>query len=151
MAAGTDEPDDLVGGPLDASERPTRPPAPLRTACLILAAEALGLLGICGFLVYSTIFGHPDSVGRALLDAVAAFAGAAALLAGARGLLRMNQSARTPIMVIQLLAIPVGYSLGVQAGRAAYGAPILIAAVAVLYLLFTPPARAALDRQIDRD
>ncbi|MGI8679041.1 MAG: hypothetical protein ACR2LX_10210 [Jatrophihabitans sp.] len=150
-----DEPEDGAAGSIDesgpTSGRPVQPPAPLRTACLILAAEAFGLVGIAAFLVYSTIFGHPADVGRALLDALAAAAGAAALLAGARGLLRMNPSARTPIVVIQLLAIPVAYSLGVQAGKVAYGGPILIAALAVLYLLFTPPARAALDRDIDRD
>jgi hypothetical protein len=28
-----------------------------------------------------------------------------------------------------------------------YGAPILLSALAVLYLLFTPPARAALDHE----
>ena len=44
-------------------------------------------------------------------------------------------------MVIQLLAIPVSYSLAFQAHRIGYGGPILVAALAVLYLLFTPPAR----------
>ena len=53
----------------------------------------------------------------------------------------------TPIVVIQLLAIPVSYSLAFQAGRVGYGGPILIAALSVIYLLFTPPVRAALDRE----
>ena len=48
--------------------------------------------------------------------------------------------------MLQLLALPVSYSLAFQAGRVGYGGPILVAALAVLYLLFTPPARAALDR-----
>jgi hypothetical protein len=61
----------------------------------------------------------------------------------ARGLARLAGWARTPVVVLQLLALPVGYSLGIQAGLLAYGAPILLAAVAVLYLLFTPEARAA--------
>jgi hypothetical protein len=46
-----------------------------------------------------------------------------------------------------LLAVPVSYSLAFQAHRVAYGGPILLAALAVLYLLFTPPARTALDRR----
>ena len=33
---------------------------------------------------------------------------------------------------------------------AAYGAPIMLAALAVLFLLFTPPAREALDRDLSR-
>jgi hypothetical protein len=51
------------------------------------------------------------------------------------------------MVVLQLLALPVGYSLAFQAGRVGYGGPILVAALVVLYLLFTPPARAALDRE----
>lgn len=155
MSGGADEPEDSVidsaaGRPSDEAPH-ARTPKPLRTACLILLAEAAGLVGIAGFLVYGTIFGHPSGVGRALLGALMALLGAAALLAGARGLWRLNPSARTPIVVIQLLAIPVSYSLAFQAGRVGYGGPILLAAVAVIYLLFTPPARAALDREMDRD
>jgi len=120
----------------------------LLAACVILALESLGLVGIGGFLVYGTVFGHPGGVARALLGAAMAFAGAAALALGARGLQRLNPSARTPIVVIQLLAVPVSYSLAFQAGRVGYGGPILIAAVSVVYLLFTPPARIALDRDI---
>jgi hypothetical protein len=47
---------------------------------------------------------------------------------------------------VQLLALPVSYSLAFQAGRVEYGAPIMVAALAVIFLLFTPPARQALDR-----
>jgi hypothetical protein len=50
-------------------------------------------------------------------------------------------------VVIQLLALPVSYSLGFQAGRIWYGGPIMAIALAVLFLLFTPPVREALDRR----
>jgi hypothetical protein len=66
----------------------------------------------------------------------------------ARGLFRLRPAARTPAVVIQLLALPVSYSLAFQAGRVDYGAPILLSALAVIYLLFTPPVRAVLDRTI---
>jgi membrane associated rhomboid family serine protease len=122
-------------------------PKPLRIACAILALEALGLLGVTGFLVFSTLTGHPGSVARALLGAAFALLGAIALAAGARSLLRLNPAARTPIVVIQLLAVPVSYSLAFQAGRVGYGGPIFVAALSVIYLLFTPPVRAALDRE----
>ena len=49
--------------------------------------------------------------------------------------------------MLQLLAVPVAYSLAFQAGLVEYGGPMLLAALLVLYLLFTPPARAALDRE----
>lgn len=125
-------------------------PRPVRTACLILVAEALGLAGIGMFLVVAAVIGRPSSVGRAVLGGALALLGAAALVAGARGLLHLRPAARTPMVVLQILAIPVSYSLAFQAGRVAYGGPILIAAVSVLYLLFTPPARAALDRDVTR-
>lgn len=125
-------------------------PGPVRAACVILVLESVALLGMTGFLVVSTFTGTPGDVARALLGAAIALAGAAALAAGARSLLRLRPAARTPMVVIQLLAIPVSYSLAFQAGRPSIGGPILVAALAVLYLLFTPPARAALDRELPR-
>ena len=68
----------------------------------------------------------------------------------ARGLLRLRPAARTPVVVLQVLAVPVSYSLAFQAGRVGYGGPIFVAALAMLYLLFTPPVRAVLDREPPR-
>jgi hypothetical protein len=51
------------------------------------------------------------------------------------------------VVVLQLLALPVAFSLTFQAGRVQYGGPVLVVALAVLFLLFTPPARLALDRE----
>jgi hypothetical protein len=45
----------------------------------------------------------------------------------------------------------VSYSLAFQANRVEYGGPIIVAALAVLYLLFTPPVRAVLDREEPSD
>jgi hypothetical protein len=64
----------------------------------------------------------------------------------ARAILRLSAAARTPVVVIELVALPVSYTLTFQAHRLEYGAPILLSALVVLYLLFTPAARAALDR-----
>ncbi|WP_375500819.1 hypothetical protein [uncultured Jatrophihabitans sp.] len=125
-------------------------PVPIRVAAVILIVEAAGLTGLGLFEIVNTLLGDPDSVGRALFGGAFALLGAAALLVGARGLLLLRPAARTPMVVLQLLAIPVSYSLAFQAGRVAYGGPILVAAVAVLYLVFTPPARAALDREPPR-
>jgi hypothetical protein len=125
-------------------------PRAVRAACTILALEALALLGIAAFYLYDTAVGSPHNVAGALLGAAFAALGAVGLLLGARGLLRLRPAARTPIVVLQLLALPVSYSLAFQAGLAVIGGPILVAALAVIYLLFTPPARAALDRDITR-
>jgi hypothetical protein len=50
------------------------------------------------------------------------------------------------MVVLQILAVPVGYQIAFDSERPAWGGPILLAALAVLYLLFTPPVRAVLDR-----
>lgn len=122
------------------------PPGQVRAAVAIVALQALALLGAALILIGKTIVGDPDSLGRALSDTGLALAGAALLGVGARGLHRLSQAARTPVLVLEMLAIPVSYSLAFQADRVGYGGPILLAAVAVIYLLFTPSARAALDR-----
>jgi len=123
-------------------------PGQVRVAAVIIGLEALALLAAAGVLVAKTAGEHADSVGRALFGAALAVFGAIVLALCARGLLHCRPAARTPVVLLQLLALPVGYSLGFQAGRIGYGGPMIVAALAVLYLLFTPPARAALDRDI---
>jgi hypothetical protein len=124
-----------------------RVPAQVRAAVVIVGLQGLAFAGGAVALVVKTAVGHPDSVARALLGAAFALLGAVVLGSCARGLLGLRPAARTPVVVIELLALPVGYSLGFQAGLMAYGAPIIVSALAVLYLLFTPPARKALDRE----
>jgi hypothetical protein len=127
-----------------------RAPGQVRVACVILLVEVAALVAAMVVLLVETFAGNPDSIGRALSDAGLAAAGAVLLLLGVRGLARLRPAARTPVIVMQLLALPVAYSLAFQAHRVAYGGPILIAALAVIYLLFTPPARTVLDRDISR-
>jgi hypothetical protein len=122
-------------------------PVQVRAAAGIVAVQAAALFGAAAVLIVKTIADHPDSVARALLGAAMALLGTLVLLTCARGLRALRPAARTPVVVLELLALPVSYSLGFQAGLMAYGAPILFSALAVLYLLLTPAARAALDRE----
>jgi hypothetical protein len=143
-------PDGPTGEPAadgPTADGPTAVPGPLRAACAVLGLEVLALVAAAIVLVVKTVTGDPNSLARALLGAAFALIGALALALAARGLLHLRPAARTPVVVIQLLALPVSYSLAFQAGRYDYGGPILVAALAVLYLLFTPPARAVLDRE----
>lgn len=119
----------------------------LRIAVGLLLLQGLGLVVAAGVLLEKTVLGTPDSYAAALLGAALALGGAALLVAAARGILRGSSAARSPAIVVELLALPVGYSLAFQAGLVGYGGPILVSAVGVLYLLFTPAARAALDRE----
>src|SRR5215467_11238842 len=93
-------------------------PAPLqvRAAAGVVIVQAAALFAAAAVLIVKTIAGHPDSVARALLGAALALIGTAVLLACARGLLALRWAARTPVVVLELLALPVGYSLGFQAG-----------------------------------
>jgi hypothetical protein len=129
---------------------PGQVPVQVRCAVGIVALQALALLAAAGVLVFKTIFGDPDSVGRAMSDAGFAILGALLLALAARGLARLSSAARTPVFVLEALALPVSFDLAFQAHRVDYGGPILVSAAAVLYLLFTPPAREALDRDIRR-
>jgi peptidoglycan/LPS O-acetylase OafA/YrhL len=125
-------------------------PAPLRAACAVIGLEAVALLGVAVFLFVDAVTGNPDSFSAAVLIGIGTLLGAVLLGYCARGLWRLQSGARTPAVVLQLLALPVSYSMAFQAGRYSYGGPILLAALAVLYLLFTPPTRAVLDREPPR-
>ena len=122
-------------------------PGEIRLAALIICLQAVGLLVATVVLLVKTASGHPDNLGRAFSDAGFALIGAALLVWAARSLLALRPAVRTPLVVLELLALPVGWSLGFQAGRVGYAAPLLLSALGVLYLLFTPAARRVLDRR----
>ena len=123
-------------------------PRPLQLACGLLALQALALVGAAAIVLYKAATQQSTDVTGAVLLGAIALAGAVALVSCARAMLRLRPAARTPVIVIEFLALPVSYSLAIQAGRVGYGAPIMLSAVAVIYLLFTPPVREVLDRSI---
>ena len=125
-----------------------RPPRPLVLACGVLALQALALVAAAAIVLIKAATQESSDVTGAVLLGGIALAGAVALGLCARGLLRMRPAARTPVVVIELLALPVSYTLAFQADRLGYGAPILLSALAVIYLLFTPPVREVLDRPV---
>ena len=107
------------------------------------------LLGVAGALVllWLTLTGDPDSVGRALAEVgyVAIFG--VALAAAAAGLRRVAAWARGPVIVLQILLGLFGYSTAFPGGQPLLGIPLVVLAVTELYLLATPEARLAfLDR-----
>jgi hypothetical protein len=131
----------------DGIDAPPPPPRPLVIACAIIGLQVLALLAASGIVLVKALTQTSNSLTGALLLAAIAVAGAAAMVICARGLLRVRPAARTPVVVIEALALPVSYSLAFQANRVGYGGPIMVSALAVLYLLFTPPVRAVLDRE----
>ncbi len=118
----------------------------IRLAAAVVVAQAAGLLAGAVFVAVQTVLGRADDVGRALSDAGFALGGAVLLAALARAAIGLVAAARTPLMVLEVLALPIGYSLAFPSGRPGWGAVVLVSALAVLGLLLTPAARAQLQR-----
>lgn len=121
-------------------------PVTVRWASLLTMIEAAALLGAAVALLLLTAVHTSTRLWAAFTVAGFALLGASVLLVCSRGLRRGRTSARIPVVLLQLLALPVGYSLGFQAHEYLYGVPIMAVALAVLGLLFTPSANTALGR-----
>ena len=116
--------------------------SPVSRAALLVAVEgaALTVLGV-GYAA-AGIVGRPFDRTATLLEAgMAVLAGVLVLLV-ARGLGEVRGWARSPAVVVQLLAVPVGYGL-VQGRVWVAAVPVLLLAGSVLYLLMTSEARLA--------
>jgi len=114
----------------------------VRRAALLVAAEGAALV-VLG-LVYGVVgaLGRPeDRLATELAAALAVLTGAGlALLARALG--RLRGWARTPVALLNLLALPVGY--GLAQGRLWLSAVLVLApALGVLLLLAAPTSRLA--------
>ena len=120
-------------------------PRPVRHAALVTAVEGAVLLGFAVYVGISAAVSTTHRLASAVALAVFAAGGGVLLGALARALAGLRAWARSPIVVLQIVFLPVGVSL-VQAGRGVVGAGVLVLAATVLYLLFTPASRAALDR-----
>jgi uncharacterized membrane protein (DUF2068 family) len=106
-------------------------------AALLLVGLAYGVAGLAGDPL--------DRTATELLAAMALGVGVLLLLV-ARGLSRTAGWARSPAVVAQLFALPVG--VGLAQGSAWWTAvPVLGLAAAVLVALATPAARAELSGQ----
>lgn len=111
---------------------------------MIVGIEGVAVLALGPILLVGGIMmGEPESAGRAWAEVVIAIGAGVLILYLARALSRVAGWSRAPVLVIQILAAPIGYSLAVPSGQPLYGVPILAAAGAVLYLLFTPESKLA--------
>jgi hypothetical protein len=113
---------------------------------VVLEGVALVLLAVVNVVL--TALSDAGSVPLALGGAVllAIFGGGLILLA--RALRRLRPPARSPVVAVQIVALPVGWTLTSANGRPEIGLPVLALAVAVLALLFgTAQARDALARR----
>lgn len=126
-------------------DRTEQHPRPVLALAAMVVLEAAALLVVAAVLVIETITRDPKSLFGSLGGAVLALVAAAVLVLLVPHLLRGRRFARTPIVVLQILWLPVGFSLAFQSGLPEYGIPILIAALTTLGLFATPSARELLD------
>jgi hypothetical protein len=128
---------------------PARAPRPVLAAAALVTVEGAALLVLAVVSVVLTALHDaasvPVALGGALLLAI--FGGALLLLA--RALRALKPQARSPVVAVQIVALPVGWTLASTNGRPEIGVPVLVLAVAVLVLLFaTAEARDALARNL---
>ena len=116
--------------------------SPVRRAAVLLVTEAVGLAGLAAVYLVGGVTGDALSRTGALLGAAMFALLAGLLLLLARAVDAVRGWARSPVVVLQLLALPVGIGLA-QAQIWPAAVPVLLLAGAVLYQLATPEARIA--------
>lgn len=133
-------------GPDDAPA-PVAVPLGLKRACALVYLES-ALMFAAGIALVVLMFVHDTTkLWGALVLAGLTLLVAWFLYAAARGLLQLHAGFRTPVTLVQVLAVPVSVGL-VQGGRWVIGLPILVLVLAVLVLLYGRESRQLLDRQI---
>jgi hypothetical protein len=125
-------------------------PRPLMAAAAIVAAESLVTLVYTVWLVVEAFVGTPRERGQAIAVGVTFLILAAPLPLVARGLARASMRARTPAVMMQLLALWVAYFM-VKAQFWIGAVPTVAAAVVGLVGIFTPASTAALTRHWRED
>lgn len=126
---------------MSLSERFSPAPREVRAAGVIGLVPGLVLLVVGVVLLVDALRG--DTVLPGVYAQVAVFVLLAAGVIAAAGSLVLGRTwARSPVVVIALMMLGIGWYVTGPSGKAAFGVPVLIAAVAVLVLLFRGPARA---------
>jgi peptidoglycan/LPS O-acetylase OafA/YrhL len=123
---------------------PEQPPAPLRVAAALVAAEgAAAAVAAVGFAV-AAVTGHPADRGTALTLAALLLVLGAGMLLAARGLWRQRGAAATPAYLAQFFTLIVAWyqrhtllAVTIGLGLVAIGTVVALAA---------PGSRAALRR-----
>lgn len=120
-------------------------PARLTVAAALAAVEGAALAVFGAYLLVMGLIGNPDSPQQAEMGGLTLLALAVLPLAAARGLVLRRRWSRGPALIVQLMAIPVAWTL-VSTGGLWTAAGVVLGAVAltVLVLLINPTATEAL-------
>lgn len=104
----------------------------VRVTAALAAIEGVALTVLALFLAVKPAFTPPHSLTAAEALAVFTLFGGALCAGLGLAMALSKRWARTPILVLQLVALPIGATLAFQAGLVRYGAPILLLALATI-------------------
>jgi hypothetical protein len=132
------------GHPAPSTPEPPEPAAgTLRWAIVVLTAETVALAALVAFLLYADLTAPADNVRGAVGVTLYPAVIAAVLGFLTLSLHRRRAWARGPAVVLNLLMLPIGYSLTVG-GLPWLGLPVMAVGVCGAGLLVAPSTRAAL-------
>ena len=119
-------------------------PSTLRWAIWLLLAEGAGLVALAVFLVYDAVTRTSQSGTSAVAIVVFTLLMAAFLAGLGYALARLHRWARGPALVLQLLLLPIAWSV-LTNGIAILGVVMIVIGLAGVATLLAPATRAALD------
>ncbi|ADP78885.1 hypothetical protein [Pseudofrankia inefficax] len=115
-------------------------PRALAGAAFLVAVQGLLLVGLGVWQVVRGFGHHIDNLGRAEFGGVLCLVCGVVVVGLARAQVVRRATSKTPIVVIELLCLPVGWAM-LQNGLLGYGLPLLVVAVATLALLALAASR----------
>ncbi|WP_051467932.1 hypothetical protein [Actinomadura oligospora] len=125
-------------------------PSIVTAAAALEGAEGLAAVGFGLFSGIETATGAAVDPTSAVAVTVLALGGGLAMLGCARLLLRGDSRGRAPIVLTQLFALPVAWSLW-QSDQPALAIPLGAVAIITLLLVLSPPVTAWINLQDGRD
>lgn len=126
------------------SDTPTRANAPtLRWAVRLLALEAVALTGLAIYVAWATLARSTTSKQGAEALLVLIIIGGLIVGGLSRALSNLKTWARGPAIVLELLLLPIGYTM-ISGGLAYVGIPVMLAGLLGAGLLLAPATRTAL-------
>jgi hypothetical protein len=118
-------------------------PPTLRWSVRLLLAQAAGMAGVVVLLGYEDLTAHAAALPSALMVTVFAAFLSAVLVGLARALSRRRAWARGPAIVLELLLVPIGYSMA-GSGLPWLGVPLILVGLGTAGALLAFPTRSAL-------
>lgn len=126
------------------TDTPTRTNAPtLRWAVRVLAVEAVALTGLAIYVAWATLARSTTSKQGAGALLALIVIGMLIVAGLSRALSNLKTWARGPAIVLELLLLPIGYTM-ISGGLAYVGIPVMLVGVVGAGLLLAPATRTAL-------